>query len=148
MYTKFENNPSLGIWFIALSPLRAAGGGRLWRKTITSPNPSDMGDIINGYHCTRLVAPIMAARATCPIACVYFNTKYFRWKKIKQLKIPYFWTKLFWCQLKTSSTSWDIQWSTNSALLNFIHQVEPCDNTLTNWYQAYQCKLSSMMLMI
>ena len=26
---------------------RVAGGGRLWRKTITSPDPSDTGDIIN-----------------------------------------------------------------------------------------------------
>ena len=28
MYTKFENNPSRGFWVIALTPLRAAGGGR------------------------------------------------------------------------------------------------------------------------
>ena len=28
---------------------RATGGGRLWRKTITSPDPSDMGDIIMLY---------------------------------------------------------------------------------------------------
>ena len=27
---------------------RTAGGGRLRRKTITSPDPSDTGDIING----------------------------------------------------------------------------------------------------
>ena len=60
MYTKFENNPSCGFWVIALTPLRAAGGGwraagggrraagggRLWRKTITSPYPSDTGDTI------------------------------------------------------------------------------------------------------
>ena len=60
MYTKFENNPSRGFWVIALTPLRAAGGGwraagggrratgggRLRRKTITSPDPSDTGDII------------------------------------------------------------------------------------------------------
>ena len=59
MYTKFENNPSRGFLVIALTPLRAAGGGwrvagggrraagggRLWRKTITSPDPSDTGDI-------------------------------------------------------------------------------------------------------
>ena len=54
VYTKFENNPSSGFWVIALTPLRAAGGGRraagggrLRRKTITSPDPSDTGDIIN-----------------------------------------------------------------------------------------------------
>ena len=46
MYTKFDNNPSRGFWVIALTPLRAAGGGRLRRKTITSPDPSDTGDII------------------------------------------------------------------------------------------------------
>ena len=28
VYTKFENNPSSGFWVIALTPLRAAGGGR------------------------------------------------------------------------------------------------------------------------
>ena len=49
MYTKFENNPSRGFWVIALTPLRAAGGGRLRRKTITSPDPSDMGDIMIGH---------------------------------------------------------------------------------------------------
>ena len=47
VYTKFENNPSRGLWVIALTPLRAAGGGRLRRKIITSPDPSDTGDIIN-----------------------------------------------------------------------------------------------------
>ena len=53
MYTKFENNPSSGFWVITLTPLRAAGGGwwaagggRLRHKTITSPDPSDTGDII------------------------------------------------------------------------------------------------------
>ena len=53
MYTKFENNPSRGFWVIALTPLRAvgggrrvAGGGRLRRKTITSRDPSDTGDIM------------------------------------------------------------------------------------------------------
>ena len=45
VYTKFENNPSRGFWVIALTPLLAAGGGRLRRKTITSPDPSDTGDI-------------------------------------------------------------------------------------------------------
>ena len=49
MYTKFENNPSRSFWVIALTPLRAAGGGRLRRKTITSPDPSDTGDIINSW---------------------------------------------------------------------------------------------------
>ena len=28
----------------------ATGGGRLWRKTITSPDPSDTGDIINSLR--------------------------------------------------------------------------------------------------
>ena len=46
MYTKFENNPSRGFWVIALTLRRAAGGGRLRRKTITSPDPSDTGDIM------------------------------------------------------------------------------------------------------
>ena len=49
MYTKFENNPSSGFWVIALTPLRTAGGGRLRRKTITSPDPSDTGDIMMAY---------------------------------------------------------------------------------------------------
>ena len=31
---------------IAGGAWRATGGGRLWRKTITSPDPSDTGDII------------------------------------------------------------------------------------------------------
>ena len=64
MYTKFENNPSRGFWVIALTPLRAAGGGwraagggrraagggRLRRKTVTSPDPSDTGDIIISFY--------------------------------------------------------------------------------------------------
>ena len=60
MYTKFENNPSRGFLVIALTPLRAAGGGwratgggRLWRKTITSPDPSDTGDIIITFNQTK-----------------------------------------------------------------------------------------------
>ena len=28
VYTKFQNNPSRVFWVIALTPLRAAGGGR------------------------------------------------------------------------------------------------------------------------
>ena len=45
VYTKFENNPSRGLLVIALTALRAAGGGRLRRKTITSPDPSNTGDV-------------------------------------------------------------------------------------------------------
>ena len=32
---------------------RVAGGGRLWRKTITSPDPSDTGDIIRTLECNK-----------------------------------------------------------------------------------------------
>ena len=34
------------LWFLSYRVNTIAGGGRLWRKTITSPNPSDTGDII------------------------------------------------------------------------------------------------------
>ena len=33
-------------WFLSYRVNTIAGGGRLWRKTITSPDPSDTGDII------------------------------------------------------------------------------------------------------
>ena len=33
-------------WFLSFCGRRGAGDGRLWRKTITSPDPSDTGDII------------------------------------------------------------------------------------------------------
>ena len=36
---------------------RAAGGGRLWRKTITTPDPSDTGDIINIHFWAAYVHP-------------------------------------------------------------------------------------------
>ena len=57
MYTKFENNPSRVFLVIALTPLRAAGGGRLRRKTITSPDPSDTGDIISQIGSGNGLAP-------------------------------------------------------------------------------------------
>ena len=34
-------------WFLSYRVNTIAGGGRLRRKTITSPDPSDTGDIIN-----------------------------------------------------------------------------------------------------
>ena len=34
-------------WFLSYRVNTIAGGGRLWRKTITSPDPSDTGDIIS-----------------------------------------------------------------------------------------------------
>ena len=34
-------------WFLSYRVNTIAGGGRLWRKTITSPDPSDTEDIIN-----------------------------------------------------------------------------------------------------
>ena len=58
MYTKFDNNPSRGFWVIALTPLRAAGGGRLRRKTITSPDPSDTGDIISNHMSSKVQSGI------------------------------------------------------------------------------------------
>ena len=42
-------------WFLSYRVNTIAGGGRLRRKTITSPDPSDTGDIINWY---RLVSNI------------------------------------------------------------------------------------------
>ena len=40
-------------WFLSYCVNIIAGGGRLWRKTITSPDPLDTGDITNSsfvYH--------------------------------------------------------------------------------------------------
>ena len=45
VYTKFENNPSRG--FLSYRVNTIAGDGRLRSKTITSPDPSDTGDIIS-----------------------------------------------------------------------------------------------------
>ena len=36
-------------WFLSYRVNTIAGGGRLWRKTITSPDHSDSGDIIIGH---------------------------------------------------------------------------------------------------
>ena len=91
MYTKFENNPSRGFWVIALTPLRAAGGGRqvagggrLRRKTITSPDPSDTGDIINSWpisyklnnsHIALFVVEIFATGSFHWITCRHMFKK-------------------------------------------------------------------------
>ena len=38
------------LWFFSYRVNTIAGGGRLWRKTITSPDPSDTGDITMTDH--------------------------------------------------------------------------------------------------
>ena len=70
-------------WFlvIAFTPLRAAGGGRLRRKTITSPDPLDTGDIIklwlrlsNKCLCHVCVHPLFAGLATWGSILLHINT--------------------------------------------------------------------------
>ena len=50
------------LWFLSYRVNTIAGGGRLRRKTITSPDPSDTGDIITNrcilWVCTRSFANI------------------------------------------------------------------------------------------
>ena len=112
MYTKFENNPSRGFWVIALTPLRAAGGGRwvagggrLWRKTITSPNPSDTGDIIRDQY----FDPVTRFQYIAWLRSTWRLSKWI-WTKLTSKFYMFYTYKLF----QKNEKKWNFSWTSKN----------------------------------
>ena len=70
-------------WFLSYRDNTIAGGGRLRRKTVTSPDSSDTGDIINTIQ--KIDIDSLSQSSTEPSVCTVFTETWWRYMQLSSV---------------------------------------------------------------